>query len=372
MFNDHNEKKINKFNFENLSPVNFLKYAARVFPDEVAIKGTELSLTYKDFYNICVEVTEFIRQRNVKNGDKIAIFARNSSTVLILHYAIILAGAVLVPVNAMFSTTMLTYILNKTDSKMLFADRDLFDNISVFEKNKKVKFFSIEFNVFRSSKYLGIADVKEAALIRRILPDTNFVIIYQSCTQDIEAVVSGNYIPSVSNLNFAERLDKESKKQSKKCRIHIEIDTGFGRLGVNTQECLAFAKKIKSFKNLVVEGIFMHYCCADSFIESDLKFTELQTTKFKKSVAEIESVLGKIPYKHACAGAAIFNQNAAHFDMVRPGYMLYGYYPSEALKDKVLLKPSLKFVSVIVQINEYNKNTSISYNRTFVTKRKIR
>jgi alanine racemase len=86
----------------------------------------------------------------------------------------------------------------------------------------------------------------------------------------------------------------------------------------------------------------------------------------------MESILGPVMYKHACAGAAIFNKNAAHYNMVRPGYMLYGYYPGNSLKEKVLLKPALKFVSVILQIKEYDEGTPISYNRKYITKRKTR
>ena len=227
-------------------------------------------------------------------------------------------------------------------------------------------------NVFRNSKYLAVADVKEAALIRRILPEANIVIIYQPYAGDIEEIVSGGYTVSVSNLDFAKKLDDEAGKHGKKIKIHIEVDTGAGRLGLNILECKEFAQSIKALDNIITEGVFMHYACADSFDKSDLEFTKQQTILFNEAVTTIEYVLGVIPYKHACAGAAIFNRNAAHFNMVRPGYMLYGYYPSEALRGKILLKPVLKFVSVILQIKEYEKGTPISYNRRFVTKRKSR
>jgi alanine racemase len=227
-------------------------------------------------------------------------------------------------------------------------------------------------NVFRNSRYLAVADIKEAALIRRILPEANIVIIYQPYAADIEEIVSGGYTVSVSNLDFAKKLNDEAGKYNKKIRIHIEIDTGAGRLGLNISECKKFAMSIKEFKSLIVEGVFMHYACADSFSKDDLEFTKRQTVLFKEAAACIEGVLGAIPYKHACAGAAIFNKNAAHFNMVRPGYMIYGYYPSEALRGKILLKPVLKFVSVILQIKEYEKGTPVSYNRRFVTKRKSR
>jgi alanine racemase len=227
-------------------------------------------------------------------------------------------------------------------------------------------------NVFRNSKYLAVADVKEAALIRRVLPDANIVIIYQPYAGDIEEIVSGGYTVSVSNLDFAKRLNDEAEKHSKKIKIHIEVDTGAGRLGLSVHECHDFAQSVKAFNNLIAEGVFMHYACADSFSKDDLEFTKKQTVLFKEAAQDIEGVLGVIPYKHACAGAAIFNQNAAHFNMVRPGYMIYGYYPSEALRGRLLLKPVLKFVSVILQIKEYEKGTPISYNRRFVTRRKSR
>lgn len=227
-------------------------------------------------------------------------------------------------------------------------------------------------NVFHDSKYLAVADVKEAALIRRILPDANILVIYQPYIGDVEELVSGNYIVSVSNIAFAEKLNEEARKQSKKCRVHIEIDTGAGRLGVDADKCKKFAQEIIFFDELIFEGVFMHYASADGLDEIDLEFTKKQTALFIKAIADIESILGVIPCKHACAGAAIFNKNAAHFDMVRPGYMIYGYYPNEILHNKVMLKPALKFVSVIIQIKECNKGTPISYNgiRNYVTQRR--
>jgi alanine racemase len=76
-----------------------------------------------------------------------------------------------------------------------------------------------------------------------------------------------------------------------------------------------------------------------------------------------------IKYIHACNSAAILNFPEAHYNMVRPGIMIYGYYPSEELIDSVQLKPSMVLKSQIVFLKEVPENTSISYNRTFITKR---
>ena len=227
-------------------------------------------------------------------------------------------------------------------------------------------------NVFKVCKYLAVADVKEAAMIRRILPQANIMIIYQPVERDIRDIVAGGFIPAICDLNFACALNREAERRGVLCKVHIEVDTGMGRLGIRPSECTDFAKALLPLKNLETDGIFMHYACADSFTEEDLAFTTLQTQRFAQAIREIEDVLGPVNYKHACAGAAIFNQNVTHYNMVRPGYMLYGYYPSEALRSRVLLKPALKFVSVISKITEYEPGASISYNRRFVTKRRSR
>lgn len=227
-------------------------------------------------------------------------------------------------------------------------------------------------NVFKDCKYLAVADIKEASLIRRLLPESNIMIIYQPVHDDIDEIVKGNYISAVSDISFAKELNEKARDNNVKCRIHIEVDTGAGRLGISVSGSKQFATEISDLKNLSVEGIFMHYVCADSFADEDLVFTKLQTERFQSAVSDIESILGTVKYKHACAGAAIFNRNAAHYNMVRPGYMLYGYYPSDELKSMIDLKPALKFVSVILKITDYDEGTPISYNRRFVTNRKSR
>jgi len=226
--------------------------------------------------------------------------------------------------------------------------------------------------LFRDCPYLAVADVKEAAILRGIMRDSDILLIYQPLPRDIPEIVTQGYTAAVSDISFAEKLDKEAAKHNKTCRVHIETDTGSGRLGVKTDDCAGFAEKIKTLKNIEVEGIFTHYCCAESASVSDAEFTRRQTGLFQKAFTDIESVTGRVRYRHAAASAAIFNPNAAHFDMVRPGYMLYGYYPDPALHGKVALKPALKLSSYIIQINERGENTPISYNRRYYTTRKSR
>ena len=273
------------------------------------------------------------------------------------------------------SPTRLYVDINAMKHNYFQISRSLEDGVDIMPMVKANAYgcgVDIIANVFKDCKYLAVADAKEASLIRRILPDVNIMVIYQPIIADIKEILDGGYVCAVGDLNFAKALNEEAGKRGVKAKIHIEVDTGAARLGIAVKDSRYFAEEIKKLTNLQFDGIFMHYVCADSFTESDLEFTALQSQRFATAVGEIERVLGTAPHKHACAGAAIFNQNAVHYNMVRPGYMLYGYYPCEELREKIDLKPALRFATVILKITEHEAGTPVSYNRRYTTTRKTK
>ncbi|MFC1850933.1 alanine racemase [candidate division CSSED10-310 bacterium] len=75
----------------------------------------------------------------------------------------------------------------------------------------------------------------------------------------------------------------------------------------------------------------------------------------------------EIPLKHAAASAAILHYPESWFNMVRPGIMIYGLYPSPASKKRINLKPVARFVTKIAQIKTVAAQTPISYCRSFIT-----
>jgi len=223
-------------------------------------------------------------------------------------------------------------------------------------------------NAFRFCNYIAVADVNEAVTLKRIFSQKNIMILYQPDISDIPVIAENNFIVGVGYYEFAEKLN-ECASADKKIRIHLEIDTGAGRLGINPVYAREVAEKVKKLENIVVEGLYMHYVCADSTNQDDIEYTEMQTEKFTEAIQNFEDVYGQVRFKHACSSAAIFTQKHAHFNMVRPGYMIYGYYSSEALKKEVRLLPSLQLSAKILQIKTVPPGTCISYGRTFVTKR---
>ena len=231
-------------------------------------------------------------------------------------------------------------------------------------------------NIYNDCHFFAVADLREAEKLHAAIPTAKILVLYQPLSVEVDLIVGqGEYVvTSVGDANFVRALNKAASKAGKKLFVHIEIDTGMSRLGVLVEDCEELAKVIANCTNLVVEGIFTHYSSADMYREEDLEYTAMQTKKFKKAIKLVESILGDIPLKHACASAAIFNPKAELFDMVRPGYILHGYYPCNEIKNKIILKPALKYVTQVTQIKEFDEKekVSVSYGRSFVTKRKTR
>src|SRR5919109_1143010 len=147
----------------------------------------------------------------------------------------------------------------------------------------------------------------------------------------------------------------------------IELrQAGMGRLGLLANETNSWIPELKKCSALKLEGVFSHFSHAES-VEGD--YTREQLDIFKR-VIQLLRKEGLAPrLVHFANSAATITLPAAYFDMVRPGIMLYGVYPSPAMANQILLKPVLSWKTKILQLKKVPPGTSISYGQTFVTNR---
>jgi len=122
-------------------------------------------------------------------------------------------------------------------------------------------------------------------------------------------------------------------------------------------------------ENIELEGIYTHFASAD---ELDKSFTYLQLARFQDILEELNKMKIEIAVKHAANSAAILDVPESWFNFVRPGLMLYGYYPSQSVSKSVQLKPSLTLKSEILFIKEIDRGESVGYGRTFISRQKTR
>jgi alanine racemase len=213
-------------------------------------------------------------------------------------------------------------------------------------------------------KYLGVASLDEAIVLRKAGIESNILILGGIFPKDSEAVVRHNLTQAVYSLKVAKALDSSAKKQAKKVRVHVKIDTGMGRLGVWHSEAFDFVRKIKRFRFLEVEGIFTHLSSADT----DANFTNNQITVFTRLIKKLESCGINIPLRHISNSLGVVDFKHSHLNLVRPGIMLYGLSPRKNLRIKI--KPLLSLKTRIISLKTVPSGRSISYGRSFITKKK--
>lgn len=215
---------------------------------------------------------------------------------------------------------------------------------------------------------LAVAVITEALELIKSGIEAPILILGYTPLDFAKDLVKHNIEQTVYSLDYAIGLSEIASKEGKEINIHIAIDTGMGRIGfLQNEESLNDIEKINNLKNINIKGIFTHFASAD---ETDKEYTILQMKKFKEFNEKLEERGIKIKEKHLSNSAAILDIKEAYFDAVRPGIIIYGYYPSnEVMKEKIKLKPALTLKSNIVHVKVLPKGEYISYGREFRTER---
>ena len=197
------------------------------------------------------------------------------------------------------------------------------------------------------------------------------VLILGTCLPDmLEGLIDYDITPNVYSYDTAEKISELAGQKGKTVKIHIKLDTGMSRIGylVNedtytrvTDEIL----KISELANIEIEGIFSHFSTSD---EADGAYTRRQLERFMSVCDGLEERGLKIPLRHIANSAGIMMYPEAHLDMVRPGVILYGMYPSDEVdKSRLPLKPVMTLKSVITNIKTAEPGRGVSYGKEFVT-----
>lgn len=218
------------------------------------------------------------------------------------------------------------------------------------------------------ASYLAVAILDEALQLREQGIKAPILILGFTPEEQFDRIVEHDIIQTVYNLKSAQLLSQEAKKQGKKAKIHIKLDTGMSRIGFQAEpSALCEIKKLFALEGLEVEGIFTHFAKAD---EKDKTFTHEQFKKFTTVVDALEKDGFHIPIKHTANSAAIMELPDTHLGMVRPGIILYGLYPSAELdRSRIRLKPVMSLKTRVSHVKKLGRGRSISYGGTFVTRR---
>ncbi|MGL2444095.1 alanine racemase [Helicobacter pylori] len=221
------------------------------------------------------------------------------------------------------------------------------------------------------ANYLGVATLDEALELRSHFSQTPILILGYSPNTNASMLIDNDLSVMVFSLEQAEVFSQMALKSQKRLKIHLKIDTGMHRLGLEpTFKSIETIKKIRALKGLEVEGIFTHLSNADAKIKTHAK------NQMKAFNAFLEQLLDQkieFKYRHAYNSAGILslcngNENRL-LNLYRPGIMLYGFYPSNEMKEssQTILKNVISLKARIVQIKRVKKGEFIGYGEHFYT-----
>jgi len=216
--------------------------------------------------------------------------------------------------------------------------------------------------------WLGVALVEEAVELRLAGIKTPVLCLGSFWPGQETAVIEHNITPAIFDLDRAASLNRAAAKLDRSINIHIKIDTGMGRIGFPFRDVTAFARELKRFTNLNVEGLMTHFASAD---DPENDFTNEQMRRF----AEVVSIFHENGFRPSIIdmanspGAVAFTDSRA--SLVRIGGILYG------LGDDVLprgferpeLKPVMSLTTRIAFLKTIGKGESVGYGQTFIATR---
>ena len=206
--------------------------------------------------------------------------------------------------------------------------------------------------------YFGVATAKEGIELRDEGIEKPILILSQPPKSAIEKIVEFDLMPSIYDAQFAIQYGEAADRVGKKAPFHLAVNTGMNRIGVLWSEVVEFLSAISFHRALELEGIFTHFATAD---EIDTLEFERQFTRFEKAIECVR--LAKIDpgIVHCANSASVLKFPNAHFDMVRPGIILYGLKPSPETIPEIELKPVMSVKAKITDVRSVPVGEGVSY-----------
>lgn len=211
---------------------------------------------------------------------------------------------------------------------------------------------------------LGVAIPEEGTRLREVGIDVPILVFGLIQPQEAYKIIDSRLDQTVCTLEVAEALDQEARSASMSVSVHVKVDTGMGRLGVAPGDAADFVQKVSEYKNLNVKGIYSHFSTAD---HADKTFSIKQIDIFNSVIREIEHRGIHIPKKHMANSAGVLDLPESYYNLVRPGVMIYGLYPSSKVRRSIEVKVAMTLMTRVSFVKTAAPGTPISYGGTFIT-----
>jgi alanine racemase len=220
-----------------------------------------------------------------------------------------------------------------------------------------------------------VACVEEALEIIESGVLARFILLSGVFPGEEKEILQYGLIPVLSDLENAQTLSAAAKRQNKKVKVHLKVDTGMGRLGVLPEDFSELYNGVRGMEGLEIEGVLSHLACSDSLKEKDVQFTDKQVQDFQVIKKALSQQDAGIRYFHLAQSAGLMKYPESYFNSSRPGLILYGaspFHPAETGAGAPKVDPVMSLVSKVSLLKTMPQGSSISYGATTIVKRKSR
>ena len=219
---------------------------------------------------------------------------------------------------------------------------------------------------------LGVATLEEGIQLRNSGLKCQILILGNLInSEELYSSFCWDLIPTISGIREAIICNNIAEKNHKKFAIHLKFDTGMTRLGCDSNKVKELISKIDYLENIALKGIYSHLAIADSDQKKNTRknFTQVQLNRFEKVLKDLDKKNISI-CRHLANSAGTLSDSSLHFDMVRVGLSLYGYFPVNDFESDLNLTPALKVKARVTLIRDVEKGIGVGYGHLFTTQRK--
>ncbi|MHB8906289.1 MAG: alanine racemase [Melioribacteraceae bacterium] len=217
--------------------------------------------------------------------------------------------------------------------------------------------------------YIGVAVLEEGILLREQGVNIPILVLGGIWGNQIPHFLKHDLTITASSIEKLNQIDELAGQMKLKAKVHLKIDTGLERIGVHYYSAEKLLEATLKCRNLEVEGIFSHFANSDNL---ELNFTRLQLERFMEVLQFYEKHSLQFPIRHISKSGSILQMPEANLDMVRPGLLLYGVYPSQEIPHTVKVKPASTWKSLVVYFKVIKANHPVGYGLTWQSDHDVR
>ncbi|UCH63176.1 MAG: alanine racemase [Fidelibacterota bacterium] len=209
---------------------------------------------------------------------------------------------------------------------------------------------------------LGVAVLQEALELRKAGLGQMILHLGRFDPQRLDTYINEDVRLSLHSLEDIRALAAHHEATGSDYVVHLKVDTGMTRLGVPYESAVEALEEVKQHPFIRLEGIWTHFANAD---EADQSYLRYQLVRFTQFIHMARKLKIDVEFFHTANSSAIFQDSESHFNMVRPGLVLYGARPSESVKIPFELLPVMDLKAPLIMVKDVSRGTPIGYGRTY-------